>query len=274
MTKTTSDAELIENLPSLLNIDQVLWQLAVSNVFMDDDGYIHKGGDYTIYQDVKGRFHLVPHDNNESIRFGREGRGGALAVEAPAVGRGGIWKMEWHLLWRMTAMQRARLFSDCFPTQSGVPRYLAHVRTVINEWLDWGVLGPIVNEYQELIDAEVQQDDKKLYSYQDFATNSPADLERFVTQRREYLRNHPELNKPSPQITTVELGSGTSPVANQPVSVKATLDKSLAADSVFLYYSDDRYAVFNQVLMTAEKESFVGGTDPCFSSKHNRLLLR
>ena len=57
---STPDAELAENLPAILNIDQVLWQLAVSNVFMDDDGYIHKGGDYTIYQDVNGRFHLVP----------------------------------------------------------------------------------------------------------------------------------------------------------------------------------------------------------------------
>ena len=73
---TTSDAELAENLPSLLNIDQALWQLAVSNVFMDDDSYIHKGGDYSIYQDVNGRFHLISHDNNESMRFGREGRGG------------------------------------------------------------------------------------------------------------------------------------------------------------------------------------------------------
>ncbi|MCE2403444.1 CotH kinase family protein, partial [Candidatus Poribacteria bacterium] len=81
-------------------------------------------------------------------------------------------------------------------------RYLAHVRTVADEWLDWDVLGPIVKEYQELIDAEVQQDDKKLYDYQDFATGTPADLERFVTERREYLRNHPELNKPSPKITT------------------------------------------------------------------------
>ena len=75
---TTSDAELAENLPALLNVDQVLWQLAVSNVFMDDDSYIHKGGDYTIYQDVNGRFHLVPHDNNESMRFARRGgRGGS-----------------------------------------------------------------------------------------------------------------------------------------------------------------------------------------------------
>ena len=257
LDETTSDAELTENLPSLLNIDQVLWQLAVSNVFMDDDGYIHKGGDYAIYQDVTGRFHLIPHDNNESLRFGREGRGG------PGGGGPGGWS--WGDLENGMASPVAHegnaarpLIHRLLSNPEWRARYLAHVRTVVDERLDWEVLGPIVNEYQELIDAEVQQDDKKLYGYEDFATRTPADLERFVTQRREYLRNHPELNKPSPKITTVEIGSGTSPVANQPVSVKATLDKSLAADSVFLYYSIDRYAVFNQVKMTEEKDSFVG----------------
>ena len=257
LDETTSDAELTENLPSLLNIDQVLWQLAVSNVFMDDDGYIHKGGDYAIYQDVTGRFHLIPHDNNESLRFGREGRGG------PGGGGPGGWS--WGDLENGMASPVAHegnaarpLIHRLLSNPEWRARYLAHVRTVVDERLDWEVLGPIVNEYQELIDAEVQQDDKKLYGYEDFATRTPADLERFVTQRREYLRNHPELNKPSPKITTVEIGSGTSPVANQPVSVKAILDKSLAADSVFLYYSIDRYAVFNQVKMTEEKDSFVG----------------
>lgn len=257
LDETTPDAELVENLPSLLNIDQVLWQLAVSNVFMDDDGYIHKGGDYAIYQDVKGRFHLIPHDNNESFRFGREGRGG------PG-GRGpGGWS--WGNLENGMASPVAHegnaarpLIHRLLSNPEWRARYLAHVRTVADEWLDWEVLEPIIKKYQTLIDAEVQRDDKKLYSYQDFATKVPEDLKRFVTQRREYLRNHPALNNSSPEITTVEIGSGTSPVANQPVLVKATLDKSLAADSVFLYYSSDRYAVFNRVKMEKKTDSYTG----------------
>ena len=264
LDETTSDAELVQNLPALLNIDQVLWQLAVSNVFMDDDGYIHKGGDYAIYQDVNGRFHLVPHDNNESFRFGREGRGG------PGGGGPGGWS--WGNLENGMASPVAHADNAARPLIHRLlsnpewrARYLAHVRTVADDWLDWEVLDPIVNEYQALIDAEVQQDDKKLYAYQDFATGTPAELERFVTERREYLRNHPELNKPFPKITTVEIGSGTSPVANQPVSVKATLDKSLAVDSVFLYYSPDRYAVFNRVKMEKQADSYTGHI-PAFSA--------
>ena len=257
LDETTSDTELTEKLPSVLNIDQVLWQLAVSNVFMDDDGYIHKGGDYAIYQDVNGRFHLIPHDNNESFRFGRSGRGG------PGGGGPGGWS--WGELTNGMVSPVAHedntarpLIKRLLSNPEWRARYLAHVQTVVDEWLDWEVLEPIIKEYQTLIDAEVQQDDKKLYSYQDFTTNTPADLKRFVVQRREYLRNYSELNKPTPIIISVEIGSGASPVANQPVSVKATLDKSVAADSVFLYYSTDRYTIFNQVMMTKEMESFVG----------------
>ena len=261
LDETTSQAELAERLPSVLNIDQVLWQLAVSNVFMDDDGYIHKGGDYAIYQDVNGRFHLVPHDNNESLRFGREGRGG------PGGGGPGGWS--WGDLENGMASPVAHEANPARPLMNRLlsnpewrARYIAHVRTVVDEWLDWEVLGPIVNEYQVLIDTEVQQDDKKLYSYEDFTTGTPADLERFVTERRKYLRNHPELNKPTPKITTVDIRGA---VANQPVVVSVLTqpakmgDNSIGApDSVLLYYSPDLHTVFKHITMTKEEERFVG----------------
>ena len=253
----TPDAELVESLPSLLNVDQVLWQLAVSNVFMDDDGYIHKGGDYALYQDVNGRFHLVPHDNNESLRFGRSGRGG------PGGGGPGGWS--WGDLTDGMVSPTTHednpgrpLIKRLLSNPQWRARYLAHVRTVVDEWLDWEVFEPIVKEYQTLIDAEVQRDDKKLYGYEDFTIDAPMDIKRFVTARRELLRNHPELSRPVPKIVSVEIGSGTPPVANQPVSVKATLDESIAVDSVLLYYSTDRYAIFNQAAMTKEGDNYVG----------------
>ena len=252
---STPDAELAEKLPSILNIDQVLWQLAVSNVFMDDDGYIHKGGDYSIYQDVNGRFHLVPHDNNESIRFGRSGRGG------PGGGGPGGWS--WGTLTGGLVSPVAHednssrpLIHRLLSNPQWRARYLAHVHTVVNEWLDWEVLGPIVKEYMALIDAEVQQDDKKLYGYEEFANGAPADLKRFITQRREHLLNHPELNRPTPKILSLE--SGTDPIQNKPVSVRATVDESVAVNSVVLYYSPDPYAVFNRIMMTKDGNSFVG----------------
>lgn len=275
LDQTTSDAKLAANLPSLLNIDQVLWQIAVSNVFMDDDGYIHKGGDYAIYQDVNGRFHLVPHDNNESFRFGREGRGG-----------GGPGGWSWGALTNGMVSPVAHEYNPTRPVINRLlsnpqwrARYLAHVRTIVDEWLDWEVLEPIINEYQAFIDAEMQEDDKKLYAYQDFVISatgadskndsdsgfggrsgrSAPDFKSFVTQRRDYLLNHPELNKPTPKITSVSMPVlQYGPIANQPIEIRATLDTAVAADSVLLYYSINRHKVFNDIIMAKEGDSFVG----------------
>jgi len=263
----TSDAELVSNLPEKFNIDQALWQLAVSNVFMDDDGYIHKGGDYSIYQDVNDRFHLISHDNNESFRFGRAGRGG------PG-GRGpGGWS--WGELTSGLVSPTTHSENEMRPVISrllSVPewkaRYIAHVRTVVDEWLDWEVIQPTVEEYHSLIDDEVQKDDKKLYRYQDFttsadgqATGRSSSLKQFVTQRREFLLNHPELTKPVPEILSVS--TPDKPMHNKPVKISTEIEKTVEPDSVLLYYATDRYGVFKEIEM--EKHGYeYKGTIPAF----------
>ena len=261
----TPDAKLETDLPSIFNVDRALWQLAVSNVFMDDDSYIHKGGDFAIYQDVNERFHLISHDNNETFRFGREGRGG------PG-GRGpGGWS--WGELTSGMVSPMTHVDNPMRPVISrllGIPkwraRYIAHVRTVVNEWLDWDVLEPVIKEYHALIDVEVQEDDKKLYDYRSFEVSADGDrggrtpsFKQFVTQRRESLLNHPELNKPTPKIISISTpDSQYEPMTDQPVEITAELDKKVAADSVLLYYSNDRHSVFKQTLMSKSGNRFVG----------------
>ena len=44
-------------------------------------------------------------------------------------------------------------------------RYLAHFKTIIEEWMDWGRVGPIVTNWDNLIRNEVQADNKKIYSF-------------------------------------------------------------------------------------------------------------
>ncbi|RKU17431.1 hypothetical protein C6501_04085 [Candidatus Poribacteria bacterium] len=262
----TPDAKLETDLPSVFNVDRALWQLAVSNVFMDDDSYIHKGGDFSIYQDVNERFHLISHDNNETFRFvGERRRGGG--------GPGGGWS--WGELTLGMISPTTHAANPMRPVISrllGIPewkaRYIAHVRTVVDEWLDWEVLEPVIKEYHALIDSEVQKDDKKLYDYRSFEESVDGDrggrtpsFKRFVTQRRELLLNHPELNKPTPKIVSVS--TPENPTSNQPVEITAKLGKTVAADSVLLYYSPDRHAVFKHIEMLKNRDKFVGSV-PAF----------
>ncbi len=252
----TPDTVLDERFALVFNIDGALWQLAIANVFMDDDSYIHKGGDYAIYQDITGRFHLISHDNNESFRFARGGGRG---------GPGGGWTwgdIDGGMVSPVTHQNNpARpVINRLLSHPHWRARYIAHVRTVIEEWLDWEVIQPVVTEYHELIDAAVREDDKKLYAYQDFenalssgeengfAGRGTPSIKTFVTQRRNYLLNHPELKKPVPKIIAVSKPL-SEPIANQPVEIKAELDKSVAIDSVLLYYGTNRHGVFNHVAM-------------------------
>ena len=86
-------------------------------------------------------------------------------------------------------------------------RYLAHVRTLAEEWLDWKKLGPIATQYQALISDEVKADTRKLSSFAAFQKGLNEDVEQegfrgpepvlslksFAEQRRAYLLNLAEV---------------------------------------------------------------------------------
>lgn len=76
LLKETPADKVEEVLGPILDIDGALWFLAVDVALMNSDGYWTRASDYSIYQDVKGQFHILPHDMNESFRAARGSRGG------------------------------------------------------------------------------------------------------------------------------------------------------------------------------------------------------
>ena len=261
--ESTPDDQLESRLSAILNIDRALWFLALDNVFIDNDGYFSRASDYAIYQDPKGRFHLLPHDSNETFRFA--GGGGPNS-----------WQTDGQML--SPVSQENDMMRPVINRLFAIPhlraRYLAHVRTIADKWLDWDVLQPIIAEYQSLIDAEVKADDKKLYAYEAFATSQTKDqggggggrggrggrstpsFKRFVEERAEYLLNHPEVNKPIPTIVSVS--KPEKPMANQPVQITAEIDTDVNVSTVILYYADGRLAAFQSVPMSKNGAAYVG----------------
>lgn len=73
---TTPLDKLEEALKPMLDIDGVLWFLALDNALINNDGYWVRASDYNIYKDPKGVFHLVPHDMNEAFTRAMGGPGG------------------------------------------------------------------------------------------------------------------------------------------------------------------------------------------------------
>ena len=262
----TPDDQLESALSAVLNIDRALWFLALDNVVIDNDGYFSRASDYAIYQDPMGRFHLLPHDSNETFRFA--GGGGPNS-----------WQTDGQML--SPVSQENDTMRPVISRLLAIPhlraRYLAHVRTIVNEWLDWDVLQPIITEYQSLVDAEVKADDKKLYAYEAFATSHIKDqagggggsggrgrratpsFKRFVEERAEYLLNHPEINKPTPTIASVS--KPKEPMANRPVQIAAEIRGDV--DAVILYYATGRLATFQSVQMSKDGAVY-GGEIPAF----------
>jgi hypothetical protein len=188
---------LEKELAPLLDIDGTLKFLALENVLINSDGYWIRASDYNLYQDEKGRFHLVPHDANETFRAA-----GGPGMRGGSSGRG----VE---LDPMAGAEDANkpLLSRLLAVPSLKQRYLGHVRAIAEQWLDWGRIQPIAIRYQALIADEVKADTRKLYPFEAFQKGVAEDIQEegprgprttmslksFVEQRRAYLLAHPQV---------------------------------------------------------------------------------
>ena len=125
------------------------------------------------------------------------------------------------------------------PAEPWVPRYLAHVRTLIGEKMHSAPFNALVDSYVAMIDAEVQADPKKLYTYANFLTEVNA-LKSYITNRRNTLMANSEVAQPAPAISSVEhVVAGTAwqaPLPNESPVVRATVTSGNGVFSVRLYH--------------------------------------
>lgn len=186
----TPPERLAKALEPILDLDNVLAFLALDCTLINNDGYWNDGSDFAIYQDVKGRFHVLPHDANEGFRPAGHGGSGAGVKLNPFAATDDVNKALRH---KLLAVPELRT------------RYLRYVKDIAEQWLDWKKLGPIVEKYRTLIAADVRSDTHKHFSTAEFTTSvygtgdgSPlpaSTLKGFCEQRRSYILNHPDIKK-------------------------------------------------------------------------------
>lgn len=226
LNETPAD-KLEAALAPLLDVDGALKFLALENALINNDGYWVRASDYSIYQDVGGKFHIIPHDANETFSLpGGPGFGGGPGGRTPpAFAANGNDTQTTNHFQSPPSVSSPRgagveldplvgLSDASKPLRSkllAVPvlraRYLAYVREIAEKWLDWENLGPMVQKYQALIAAEVAADTRKLDSTEAFfsgATNEvmkpegfrgppTISLKSFAEQRRAFLLNHAQV---------------------------------------------------------------------------------
>jgi hypothetical protein len=155
-------------LEPILDIDGTLRFLAVEVALVNSDGYWTRASDYSLYQDPKRRFHLVPYDVNEALGSGGRRAGAELD---PLVA---IADSSKPLRSRLLAVPALR------------SRYLAYVRDIAERHLYWNVMAQLVRRHQALIAADVAADTRSLSSTEAFESGVAA-LQSFVTDRRAAL---------------------------------------------------------------------------------------
>ncbi len=219
LSETPAD-KLEEALAPVLDIDGALKFLALDIALINNDGYWIRTSDYSIYQDEKGRFHILPSDANETFAmpggpgFGR-GPGGGGGSGGPGgggpggpAGRGAGPRIEGVELdpLRMADDASRPLISKLLAVPSLRARYLGYVRDVAEKHLDWSKLGPVAQQYHSLIAADVETDTRKLDSTEDFkkglneniqnaggfGPRETISLKNFADQRRAYLLKQTE----------------------------------------------------------------------------------
>jgi len=180
-------------LAPILDTDGALKFLALENVLINNDGYWIRTSDYNLFEDKQGRFHIIPHDMNETFSRPDFEQGGSLKP-----GREAVEGVKLDPLFAANDPKKP-LISRLLAVPSLRARYLANVHDMAQKWLDWNKLGPLAEQYQALIAADVAKDTHKLYSAESFKAGVMQDvtwkgfgdgtigLKQFADQRRAYL---------------------------------------------------------------------------------------
>ena len=79
----TPTEKLESALQPILDLEGVLWFLALDVALINSDGYWTRASDYSIFLDEKGVFHLAPHDMNEAFHPPHGPPGGGLPFGRP-----------------------------------------------------------------------------------------------------------------------------------------------------------------------------------------------
>ncbi len=241
-----------DEVENILDVDRTLWMLALNNALVNLDSYI--GGfkqNYYLYKDDKGRFIPIIWDLNESFgRFTMTGSGNLNSTIAKQ-------QMD-HLLHENDA--DFPLIQKLMSIPLYKRMYLAHYKTILKENFENLEYLSTATEYQELIKDEVQKDDNKFFTYNNFIDNLTSDVSgggggpgggatvgivNLMEGRSEYLLGLDVFTADEPKISEVEISDQT-PVINENLFVSAVIEN---ASLVYLGFRSDDEDIFERHLM-------------------------
>lgn len=245
----TARSDLYDSISKYINIDRTLWFLAHEIIFSDDDSYVHKGKmDYYLYYEPETELFVpLEFDGNSAMD---------------------IRNVNWDVFYNEDNVNYP-LMNLLFSIPELRQRYLAHVRSIVEELLDEDKTDSILDRYYNLISDAVYDDSKKLCSNQEFET-SFEDLKAFIEQRKTFINSNTEVNIAPLTINEVVHRANaydfSTPNENEEVEVVAKISGSLDIKTVNLYYAEGYVGNFTKKEMTELESGVYESTIPGFEA--------
>ncbi len=245
------------DIEDVLNVDRALWMHALNYTLINFDSYIGYAQNYYLYEDHNGQFNPILWDMNQSF-------GSFRLTDASSFFRG--FNVEEAKT--MDPMAHVDGFSvyprplirNIINTDQRKRMYLAHIRAIVEEHFSNGSYQEELDAIQDLIKSDVNSDQNKFYSYQDFLDNKTSTVQDLV--------EYPGITDLMDARSTYLLGyKGISPTGAPSIaepkesisngSYLISTDVSSAA-TVYLYYRDQIGGLFSRMEM---KDDGLSGDD-------------
>ena len=209
-------------------VDAWLWFLVLENLFVEDDSYWHKGADYSFYYEPEsGRIHPLQHDGNEAFVS-------SFSELSPVDGESDANRP---LLKQLLSVQEWR------------QRYLAHMRTVLDESFNPEVLTPWIDRLATMSGPAILADPIRPMSDSEYR-DGLREMKRFVTNRCAFLRNHSELNAVAPRIHSVTEPPSPTPEAGAVITARVgAAMPGGKVGSVWLHHRSANHGRFEMIRM-------------------------
>jgi hypothetical protein len=231
-----------EAIEEVLDVDRHLWMLAFDNLLVNLDAPVNFGHNYYLYRDDSRRFNPIIWDLNMIF--------------------GGYHKIVGGSNLTVTQMQELTpLFNETNPDYPIInkvlsnptykKRYLAHLKTIMEENFSTGWYYTRGLQLQAIITADVQADNNKYSSNQAFLSNMTAAVQQIpgiveiMGPRTTYLSNLPIVKAQAPGISMITHSPATI-YSYQSLSVSANVT---SASSVKLAYRNSLVDKFTKIDM-------------------------
>ena len=241
------------NVETVLNVDRTLWMHAFNYSLINFDSYVGYAQNYYVFQDLNYQFNPIVWDLNMSFGSYRltdasDNWDGFTIAEAKTI------DPLQHL--NSFSLHPRPLIKNVIQNPMYERMYMAHLITIIEENFENGLFETRASHFQSVIDASVQADTNKFYTYTDFIDNLDSTVSDLVDypgivdlmeDRTAYLMAFPGVQY-RPDINTVyTTSSGITEVIGDDFYIGATITG--AVNDAYLAYRYSETETFTVVPM-------------------------